>query len=62
MLYCEKGYNSPPKGVHLCYNLFSHTVLDNDLQKHLNVLVKDNQYYYRDHLLALDACRPLRRI
>ena len=44
---------------YLCYNLFSHTVLDNDLHQHLNGQVKDNQYYYRDHLLALDACHPL---
>ena len=51
--------NSPPTGVQLCYNLFSHTVFDNDLHQHHNRQVKNNQYYYRDHLLALDACHPL---
>ena len=50
---------TPPTGVQLCYNLFSHTVLDNDLHQHLNGHVKDIQCYYRDHLLALDACYPL---
>ena len=38
--------------------MFSHTAFIHDLQQHLNGQVKDNQYYYRDHLMALDACHP----